>query len=57
MVTDDVNTYKPAVERLGIERQICAAHVKKRVWNRLDRIEGRDWTKAGIWAAADGASL
>ena len=48
MVTDDVNTYKPAVERLGIERQICAAHVKKRAWNRLDRIEGRDWTKARI---------
>ena len=37
MVTDDVNTYKPAVERLGVQRQICATHVKKRVWNRLDR--------------------
>ena len=29
MAADDLSAYKPAVERLGIQRQICAAHVKK----------------------------
>ena len=49
MVTDDLNTYKPVVRRLGIEHQICMAHVKKRAWNRLDGIDGWDWVKARIW--------
>ena len=30
MVTDDLNTCKPVVERLGVDHQICIAHVKKR---------------------------
>ena len=49
MVTDDLNTYKPVVRRLGIDHQICIAHVRKRAWNRLDGIDGRDWVKARIW--------
>ena len=49
IVTDDMNTCKPAVERLGIEHRICTAHVRKRAWNRPDRIDGWDWTKARIW--------
>ena len=49
MVTDDVNTYKPVVERLGLEHQIRIAHAKKRAWNRLDGIDGWDWGKARIW--------
>ena len=49
IVTDDMNTYKPAVERLGIDHQICTSHVRKRAWNRPDRIDGWDWTKARIW--------
>ena len=49
MVTDDLNTYKPAVERLGIDHQICMAHVRKWAWNRLDGIDGWDWVKARIW--------
>ena len=49
MATDVLNTYKPVVERLGIERQICIARVRKRAWNRLDGIEGWDWIKARIW--------
>ena len=49
MVTDDLNTYKPVVERLGIDHQICIAHVRKWAWNRLDGIEGWDWIKARIW--------
>ena len=49
MVADDMNTCKPVVERLGIAHQIRAAHVKKRAWNRFDRIDGRDRGKARIW--------
>ena len=49
VVTDDLNTYKPAVERLGVEHQLCIAHVRKWVWNRLKRIRGWDWYKARIW--------
>ena len=49
MAADDMNTYKPVVERLGIDHQICATHVRKRAWNRLDRIDGWNWVKARIW--------
>ena len=49
MVTDDLNTYKPVVRRIGIDHQICIAHVRKRAWNRLDGIDGWDWVKARIW--------
>ena len=49
MVTDDLNTYKPVVERLGIDHQIRIAHVRKWARNRLDGIEGWDWGKARIW--------
>ena len=49
MAADDLSAYKPAVERLGIDHQICAAHVRKRAWNRLDGIDGWDRVKARIW--------
>ena len=49
MVTDDLNTYKPVVRHLGIDHQICIAHVRKWAWNRLDGIDGWDWIKARIW--------
>ena len=49
MVTDDLSTYKPAVERLGVDHQVCIAHVRKNVRNRLDRIKGWEWYKARIW--------
>ena len=49
MAADDLSAYKPVVERLGIEPSDLHTCVKKRVWNRLDRIEGRDWIKARIW--------
>ena len=44
MASDDLNTYKPVVERLRmrIDHQICIAHVRKRAWNRLDWIDGGD---------------
>ena len=49
MAADDLNTYKPVVRRLGIDHQICTAHVRKWAWNRLDGIDGWDWVKARIW--------
>ena len=49
MAADDLNTYKPVVERLGIDHQICTARVRKRARNLLDRIDGWDWIKARIW--------
>ena len=49
VVTDDLNTYKPAVEHLGVDHQVCIAHVRKWVWNRLREIEGWDSCKARIW--------
>jgi transposase-like protein len=39
IVSDDLSTYKPVVEELGIEHQVCLAHVKKNVAKRLAKIE------------------
>ncbi len=49
MVTDDLNTYKPVVEHLGVVHQVCIAHVRKWVWDRLREIGGWDWYKSRIW--------
>lgn len=49
MVTDDLNTYKPVVEHLGVDHQVCIAHVRKWVWNRLREIDGWEWYKSRIW--------
>ena len=49
IVSDDLNTYKPVVEDLGLEHQICLAHVRKNVRRRLGEIEGWDWHRARIW--------
>ena len=49
MVTDDLSTYRPVVERMGIEHQVCIAHVRKNVRRRIDEIDGWDWHRARIW--------
>ena len=49
MVTDDLNTYKPVVEHLGVDHQVCIAHVRKWVWNRLREINGWERYKQRIW--------
>ncbi len=49
IVSDDLSTYKPVVERLGVEHQVCLAHVRKNVWVRLGEIKGWDRYKARIW--------
>lgn len=40
VVSDDLVTYKPVVEELGVEHQVCLAHVRKNVARRLEEIEG-----------------
>ena len=49
LVSDALPTYKPVVERLGLEHQVCVAHVRKNVRRRLHEIEGWEWHKAQIW--------
>jgi transposase-like protein len=46
LVTDDLNTYKPVSLQLGLEQQICLAHVRKWVGNRLRSICGWEEEKA-----------
>jgi transposase-like protein len=46
LVTDDLNTYKPVSHELGVAQQICLAHVRKWVANRLRTIPGWDEEKA-----------
>ena len=49
MATDDLNTYKPVVESMEVDRQVCIARVKKWVWNRLREIDGWERYKQRIW--------
>lgn len=53
VVSDDLSTYKPVVERLGVEHQVCLAHVRKNVSVRLDGIKGYDEYKDRIWKLLD----
>lgn len=46
LVTDDLNTYKPVSHQLGLAQQVCLAHVRKWVANRLRAIRGREEEKA-----------
>ena len=46
LVTDDLNTYKPVSQQLGLAQQVCVAHVRKWVANRLRTIPGWDGEKA-----------
>ena len=49
MVSDDLSTYKPSAERLGVDRQVCLAHVRKNVSRRLNEIEGWDRDRDRLW--------
>jgi len=40
VVTDELDSYKPAAEAAGVEHQLCLAHWRKAVANRLRKIEG-----------------
>ncbi len=48
LVTDDLNTYKPVSQQLGLPQQVCLAHVRKWVVQRLRRISGWEEEKALI---------
>lgn len=48
LVTDDLGSYKPVSEALGLPQQLCLAHVRKWVTNRLKGIEGWEGEKALI---------
>ena len=50
LVTDDLATYKPVVDELGLGHQVCVGHVKKNVWNRLRGLDA-EWERFGkrIW--------
>ena len=40
VATDDLFTYKPVVNGLGLEHQVCVAHVRKNVARRLRKAKG-----------------
>jgi transposase-like protein len=46
LVTDDLVTYKPVGEALGLRHQVCLAHVRKSVGRRLRGIAGWEREKA-----------
>ncbi len=46
LVTDDLLTYKPVSEALGLDHQVCLAHVRRWVARRLRRIRGWEEEKA-----------
>ena len=45
VVTDDLATYRPAVEELGLEHQVCLTHARRNIARRLREIEGHDAAK------------
>lgn len=45
VVSDDLSTYKPAVEELGLQHQVCLAHVRKNLTRRLKKVKGWDREK------------
>jgi transposase-like protein len=48
LVTDDLNTYKPVSHALGLPQQVCLAHVRKWVANRLRTVRGWEEEKAQV---------
>lgn len=48
VVSDDLSTYKPVVEELGVEHQVCLAHVRKNITRRLKKVEGWEPEKEKI---------
>lgn len=40
LVTDELESYKPAAEKLGVQHQLCLAHWRKAVSRRLKQIQG-----------------
>lgn len=50
LVTDDLSTYKPVVEQLKVQHQVCVAHVRKNVTVRLRKLPGQEPVKEVVRA-------
>jgi transposase-like protein len=48
LVTDDLSTYKPVAQRLGLKHQICLTHVRKNVTKRLKKLSGQEAVKDAV---------
>ena len=48
LVSDDLEAYKPAAEKVGLDHQLCLAHVRKSLALRLRKIPGFQQHKAVI---------
>ena len=51
LVSDELESYKPAAEKAGLEHQLCLAHWRKAVALRLKKIKGYEQEKQLIRAA------
>ena len=40
VVTADLSTYKPVVDGLGLEHQVCVTHMRKNMARRLRKVKG-----------------
>lgn len=45
LVSDELDSYKPAAEKAGLEHQLCLAHWRKAIANRLRKIQGYEREK------------
>lgn len=44
VVTDDLSTYKPVMDRLGLDRQVSVTRVRKNAARRLPKVKGwQEW--------------
>ncbi len=50
VVTDDLSTYKPVLARLGVQQQVCIAHVRKNITKRLRDLPGQEAVKEAVRA-------
>lgn len=48
VVTDDLATYKPVLEELGVGHQVCLTHVRKNMVRRLKEVAGWEAEKARV---------
>ena len=44
-VTDDLATYRPALDELGLQHQVCLPHIRRNVARRLREIAGQERAK------------
>ena len=52
VITDDLSTYKPVVDKLGLECQICVTHARKNAARRLRNLIDELHDDGGNWLIA-----